>query len=69
MKRWILRARSTLDMISILSDKRYRRTYRELVLLGQLIHTENGNDILEGLVVLKDLLDGGGDRVVLLADL
>ena len=25
----------------------------ELVLLGQLIHTQNGNDILEGLVVLE----------------
>ena len=46
-----------------------RATYGKLVLLGQLVHTENGNDILEGLVVLKDLLDGGGDRVVLLADL
>lgn len=43
-------------------------TYSELVLLGQLIHTENGNDILERLVVLEDLLDGGGDVVVLLAN-
>ena len=55
--------------MSILSDQRYRGAYRELVLLGQLIHTKNGNDILEGLVVLEDLLDGGGDVVVLLADL
>ena len=30
--------------------------------------TENGNDILEGLVVLEDLLDATGDAVVLIAD-
>lgn len=41
-----------------------RDTYGELVLLGQFVHTENGNDILERLVVLKDLLDGGGNLVV-----
>ena len=41
----------------------------QLVLLGQLVHTENGNDILERLVVLKNLLDGSGDLVVLRADL
>ncbi len=40
-------------------------TYSQLVLLGQLVHTENGNDILERLVVLKDLLDSGGNLVVL----
>jgi len=33
----------------------------QLVLLTQLIHTKNGNDILERLVVLEDLLDLGGD--------
>ena len=44
-------------------------TYGELVLLGQLVHTQDSNDILERLVVLKDLLDSGGDLVVLLTDL
>jgi len=43
-------------------------TYGELVLLRQLVHTENGNDILERLVVLEDLLDSSGNIVVLLAD-
>ena len=43
-------------------------TYRQLVLLGQLVHTENGNDILERLVVLEDLLDGRRDLVVLRTD-
>ena len=41
----------------------------QLVLLGQLVHSENGNDILKGLVVLEDLLHSGGDIVVLNADL
>ena len=41
----------------------------ELVLLRQLVHSENSNDILEGLVVLKDLLDGGGSVVMFLANL
>ena len=45
------------------------RTYGELVLLRQLVHTQNGNDILERLVVLEDLLDSGGNVVVLLTDL
>ena len=44
-------------------------THGKLVLLRQLVHTKNGNDILEGLVVLKDLLGGSSDLVVLLADL
>ena len=44
-------------------------THSELVLLRQLVHTQDSNDILEGLVVLEDLLHGGGDVVVLLADL
>merc|ERR1712086_920024 len=29
----------------------------ELVLLGELIHTQDGNDILQGLVILEHLLD------------
>ena len=44
-------------------------THGELILFRQLIHTQNGNDILERLVILEDLLDGGGDLVVLLANL
>jgi hypothetical protein len=43
---------------------RGRNTYSQLVLFRQLVHTQNSNDVLEGLVVLKDLLDGGGDIVV-----
>lgn len=41
----------------------------QLVLLRQFVHTKNGNDILEGLVVLKDLLDGSGNLIMLLANL
>jgi hypothetical protein len=40
----------------------------QLVLLGKLIHTKNGNDILERLVSLEGLLDVGSNVVVLLAD-
>lgn len=51
----------TLDLTSTLDS--------QLVLLRQLVHSENGNDILERLVVLEDLLDSGGNIVVLLSDL
>jgi peptide chain release factor 1 len=40
----------------------------ELVSLRQFVHTQNGNDILEGLVLLEHLLDTGSGVVVLLAD-
>ena len=40
----------------------------ELVLLRKLVHTKNGNNVLEGLVVLEDLLHVTGAVVVLLAD-
>jgi len=40
----------------------------ELVLLRQLVHTEDSNDILERLVVLENLLDTGGGAVVLDTD-
>jgi len=36
----------------------------ELLFGGELSHTKNGNDILEGLVVLEDLLDISSDVVV-----
>lgn len=44
------------------------QTYGKLVSLGKLIHTKNGNDILETLVILEKLLNGSGDVVVLLSD-
>ena len=40
----------------------------DLVVLGELIHTENGDNVLERLVVLQNLLHGTGNSVVLLAD-
>ena len=40
----------------------------ELIGLRKFVHTKNGNDILEGLVLLEDLLDAGGGLVVLLTD-
>ena len=50
----------TLDLTSALDG--------QLVFFGQFVHTKNGNDILERLVVLEDLLDTSGDFVVLLTD-
>lgn len=44
-------------------------TYSQLVFLRQFVHTQDSNNILKRLVVLKDLLDGGGNVVVLLANL
>src|SRR3954463_2144571 len=40
----------------------------DLVLLGQLVHTEDRDDVLELLVALEDLLDPDRAVVVLLAD-
>ena len=40
----------------------------ESILFGKLVHTENGDDILKGLVVLDELLDCTGDVVVLVTD-
>ena len=40
----------------------------DLVLLGQLVHTEDSNDILERLVVLEELLHTSGHLVVLASD-
>ena len=45
-----------------------RPGHDELVILGKLVHTKNGNDVLEALVILEDLLRGTGDLVVLVAD-
>src|SRR3954462_14446294 len=41
---------------------------RELVLVGQLVHSENGDDVLQLLVALQDRLHAPGHLVVLLAD-
>ncbi len=40
----------------------------ELVLLRQLVHAENGDNVLKRLVALQHLLDLAGDVVVLLAN-
>ncbi len=39
-----------------------------LVVLGKLVHAKNGNDVLETLVVLEELLDLTGDLVVLVSN-
>lgn len=50
----------TLDLAGTLNG--------ELVSLAQLVHSENGDDVLEGLVLLEHLLDLGGGVVVVLSD-
>ena len=40
----------------------------ELVVLRQLVHAEDGNDVLQALVILEELLGGSRDLVVLLPD-
>ena len=50
----------TLDLAGTLDGK--------LVSLAQLVHSENGDDVLEGLVLLEHLLDLGGGIVVVLSD-
>ena len=40
----------------------------ELISLRQLVHTQNGDDVLEGLVLLEHLLDTGGGVVVLVTN-
>jgi hypothetical protein len=51
-KRWILRARET----------------SELVVFGQLVHTEDRDDVLQFLVTLQNVLNAASTVVVLLAD-
>ena len=53
-------AEETLDLTGTLDG--------ELIGLGKFVHTKNGNDILERLVLLENLLDAGGGLVVLLTD-
>ncbi|KAH7467054.1 uncharacterized protein KRP23_11379 [Phytophthora ramorum] len=43
-------------------------SHGELVVLRELIHTQNGDNVLQTLVVLQQLLGGTGNVVVLLAD-
>ena len=40
----------------------------KFVLLGQLVHTQDSDDVLEGLVVLKDLLNTASNSVVFVSD-
>mmetsp|Transcript_29205 Transcript_29205/g.63386 ORF Transcript_29205/g.63386 Transcript_29205/m.63386 type:complete len:454 (+) Transcript_29205:182-1543(+) len=40
----------------------------ELIVLGKLVHTKNGDNVLKALVILKDLLSGTGNLVVLVTD-
>lgn len=53
-------AQETLELTGTLDS--------ELVGLGKFVHTQNGNDILERLVLLEHLLDTRGGVVVLLTD-
>lgn len=53
-------AQETLDLTGTLDG--------ELIGLRKFVHTQNGNDILETLVLLEDLLDAEGGVVVLLTD-
>lgn len=53
-------AHETLKLTGTLDSK--------LILLGKFVHTQNGNNVLQGLVVLEELLDTGSDIVVILAD-
>lgn len=53
-------AQETLDLTGTLDGK--------LISFGKFVHTQNGNDILETLVLLEDLLDLEGSLVVLLTD-
>src|ERR1700676_1110780 len=45
-----------------------RARHRDLVLFGQLVHAENGDDILQRLVTLQHLLNHARGLVMLLAD-
>jgi len=45
-----------------------RPRHRHLVLVGQLVHAEDGDDALEVLVALEHLLDARGGAVVVVAD-
>ena len=40
----------------------------DLVLLRELVHSQDGDDVLQGLVILEDLLDAARDLVVVHAD-
>ena len=41
--------------------------HHQLILLGQFIHTQNGDDVLQFLVALQDLLHASGRLVMLLS--
>ena len=44
-----------------------RQVDDELLVFGKLVHAEDGDDVLQVLVVLQDLLHAHGHAVVLLA--
>jgi len=73
MKRWILRARSTVCNEKNRQELHHRRLQtfpktHKLVFFGQLVHTENGNNVLQRLVVLENFLHVRGEFVVLNTD-
>ena len=45
-----------------------RAGYRHLVVFGKFIHAENGDDVLQRLVLLQDRLNAPRNRIVLFAD-
>ena len=45
-----------------------RAGHGQLVVLRQLVHSQDGDDVLQGLVVLQQLLHSSGHLVVLLSD-
>ena len=56
------------DRLGVRTSEQVQNTYSQLVLFRQFIHTQDSNDILKGLVVLKNLLDGSGDLIMLPTD-
>src|SRR5664280_1018191 len=45
-----------------------RPLHHDLVLVGELVHAQDGDDVLQLAVPLEDLLHAGGDVVVFVAD-
>mmetsp|Transcript_2504 Transcript_2504/g.7899 ORF Transcript_2504/g.7899 Transcript_2504/m.7899 type:complete len:228 (+) Transcript_2504:208-891(+) len=65
------RAREDLGDVERLREEALdlaRARHRHLVVLGQLIHAKDGDDVLQRLVVLQDLLHAARRVVVLLPD-
>src|SRR3954453_21692866 len=65
------RARELLGHVERLREEALdapRAAHDELVLVGELVDAEDGDDVLQLLVALQDLLDPVGDVEVLLAE-